>query len=124
MEDAAARVVDPRDTAQLGSLLTYHLDRLRSDPRVRVLERTNARALKPAMLPAPATAQAPMKEKPATTAQAPVKEKPATTAQAPVKEKPATTAQAPAKEKPAVTAQAPASGSAMLIGYGGTGTTL
>jgi 23S rRNA (cytidine1920-2'-O)/16S rRNA (cytidine1409-2'-O)-methyltransferase len=31
---------------------------LRSDPRVRVLERTNARALKPAMLPAPATAQA------------------------------------------------------------------
>jgi len=67
---------------------------------------------------APATAQAPMKEKPATTAQAPVKEKPATTAQAPVKEKPATTAQAPAKEKPAVTAQAPATAKPETAGQG------
>ncbi len=61
---------------------------------------------------APATAQAPMKEKPATTAQAPAKEKPATTAQAPAKEKPATTAEAPAKEKSVTTAQAPAKESA------------
>jgi hypothetical protein len=42
---------------------------------------------------APATAQAPMKEKPASTAQAPAKEKPAVTAQAPATSKPETAGQ-------------------------------